>query len=503
MQRLAQGVWIVALAKLALHLATSARGYGYFGDELYYLACASHPAFGYVDHPPFSIWLLGVWRAVFGDSLVALRLLPALLGSASAVLAGLLARELGARAAAQTLTALVVALAPVNLVVQGFYSMNAIDIVVWLAASIAIVRVLDEPRTSRWVGLGLLLGVGLLDKISVLWLGAGLAVALILTPHRHLLRTPGPWIAGALAGLLFLPHVVWQVAHGWPTLEFVRVATTQKMVPVPPLELFAQQVLVWHPLTFPLWLAGAIALMRRPRDDPGRVLALIFAVTAGILIWNGTSRPNYLALAMPPLVAAGAIALERRWPARWPMRAAIASVAVLGLLGSPLSLPILPPEQQIAFKAGIGLGAPKMERREVGGLDPHFADMFGWDAIVDGVAEVYAGLPAEDRARAGLMAVSYSEAGALELLGPERGLPPPISPHNNYWHWGTGAADGSVMVIAGGPRELWAPHWAVLEEVAEWDCGYCLPGRNHGKVYVAREPRAPIDEIWEALRRYD
>ena len=240
--------------------------------------------------------------------------------------------------------------------------------------------------------------------------------------------------------------------------------------------------------------------------EAGRLLALVFATTAAILVVNGTSRPNYLALAMPPLVAAGAIALEsaasrKRW--RWPVPTAAGLVAVLGLAGTPLTLPLLPPEDVVQLGRVLGLGAPQMENNDVGELDPHFSDMFGWDEIVDAAAEVYHALPAEDRERAGVLAVSYSEAGAVDLLGASRGLPKAISSHNSYWIWGPGEVDGSVMVIVGGGRELWAPHWAALEEVRRWDCGYCRPDRNHGTVYVAREPRAPMAEIWEALRHYD
>jgi 4-amino-4-deoxy-L-arabinose transferase-like glycosyltransferase len=496
----------VSLAKLALHAASSARGYGFFGDELYYVACAAHPDFGYVDHPPLSIWLLAAWQAVFGESLAALRLLAALFGAASVVLAGLLARELGGRAPSQILTALVVALAPVNLVVHGYYSMNAVDIAVWLAAFVGIAQVLRDPSPARWIALGAVLGIGLSNKISVLWLGAGLAVGLLATRHRRLLATPWPWIAGTLALLLFLPHVAWQVATGWPTLGFMRAATGEKMLPVPPLELFAQQILVWNPLVLPLWLAGLVALLRRPGNDPGRVFAAVFATTAAILIANGTSRPNYLALAMPPLVAAGALALERfalRPRARWSLPAYTALIAVLGLASAPLTLPILPVPDVIELSAALGLRAPEMENREVGALDPHFADMHGWQEIVDSVAEVYAALPPDDRARAGILAISYSEAGAIDRLGPERGLPRAMSPHNSYWLWGTGGVDGSVVVIAGGPRERWERHWARVEVAAAWDCGHCLPSRNHARVYVVRDPRAPMKEIWTALRRYE
>src|SRR5262245_55837306 len=169
-------VWAVAGGKLLLHLCTSGRGYGFFGDELYYLACADHLDWGYVDHPPLSIWVLAGWRSLLGDGLFSLRLLSALLGAGAVVRAGQLAHGLGGGRQAQLLTALVIALAPMNLVVHGYFSMNALDILIWSSAFCLLVRVVREPTRARWLGLGALLGVGLLDKLSVLWLGAGLFV---------------------------------------------------------------------------------------------------------------------------------------------------------------------------------------------------------------------------------------------------------------------------------------------------------------------------------------
>ena len=506
MSNLARSVWLVALAKLVIHLATSAQGYGYFGDELYYIAGTDRLDWGYVDHPPFSIALLSLWQAAFGESLVALRMLAALFGAAAVVAAGVLAGELGGRTRAQLLTAIVVALAPVNLVVHGFYSMNAIDVLVWELAFIVLARLIRSPTPALWIAFGGLLGIGLQNKYSVAWFGIGLLVALLATPHRRLLRTPGPWIAGAVAALLFAPHVLWQISLGFPSLEFMQAATTTKMVPVGPIDLFAQQALVMNPVALPIWLAGFVLLLRGDPRGPDRMFALIFVVTAAILIANGTSRPNYLALAQPPLIAAGAIGIERlgrreRW--RWLPTTAIASVAIVGLTMSPLTLPVLAPETLARLSQQVGIGAPKMENRELGALDPHFADMIGWELIAAAVAEVYDGLPPDERARAIIIGRNYSETGAIELYGRARGLPVPASPHNSYWHWGPGTQDGSVVVLAGGTLERWQEHWADVRAVGSWDCGLCLPGRNHQTIFVAREPRAPIDEIWRALRRYN
>ena len=504
-ERLAVGVWLAALAQLALHVGTSWR-YGYFGDELYYLACAAHLDWGYVDHPPLSIALLAAWKSLFGTSLPALHLPAALATAGTVVLTGVLARDLGGGARAQSLAALVTALAPVNLVVGGYYSMNALDMLVWAIAFVWIVRLLESPTRGRWLALGVLFGLGLLNKISTLWLGAGLVVGLLATPRRALLRSPWPWLAGALAAAITAPYVLWQVAHGFPTAEFVRVATSQKMLPVGPVELFAQQVLAMHPFALPIWSAGLVWLFAGPERDRTRPLAIVFLVVTAILIANGTSRPNYLALAQPPLVAGGALLVERlsaRPRLGWLAPNALAAIAVAGLAGAPIGVPLLRPDTLVAYQTAIGIEAPRMERHELAGLPQHFADMYGWPELVAALAEVRDRLDPAERERARILVPSYSDAGAVDLLGPALGLPPAISGHNSYWLWGPGDATGDVLIVLGYREADLRPVFDELVRAGETHCTWCMPGRNQSPIWLARGLREPLADLWPRLRHYD
>ncbi|HVH55789.1 MAG TPA: glycosyltransferase family 39 protein, partial [Vicinamibacterales bacterium] len=218
---------LVPVAVFAVLLANALTD-GYFRDEFYYLACARRLAWGYVDHPPLSVALLAVITAIFADSLIVLRVTAAAAGAASVWLTGRLARRLGGGRTAETIAMLSAAVSPMLLGTATFYSMNVLEILIWTLAAYLFLNVLEQPSTGRWAHLGVLLGLGLLNKISVLWLGAGLAIGLLVW-RRVVLATRGPWIAAALAALCLIPHVAWQIANGWPTIEFIRNASGQKM----------------------------------------------------------------------------------------------------------------------------------------------------------------------------------------------------------------------------------------------------------------------------------
>ncbi|HEY0783520.1 MAG TPA: glycosyltransferase family 39 protein, partial [Thermoanaerobaculia bacterium] len=266
---------LFSLAKLVLHLLT-AHGYGYFRDELYYLACTEHLAAGYVDHPALSIVVLWLVRHTLGTSLLALRLVPTLAGAATVALVGAMARQMGGGRLAQALAMTGALVAGSFLSLDFFYSMNALDLLLWAWAAYLIVRLCETGGEGArlWLLLGLALGLGLANKISVLWLGAGLATGLVVLPERRWLKTLGPWLASTLALLGGLPYLLWNAANGWPTREFIHNATTQKMVAVSFVAFVRGQIESMNPFTLPLWLAGLAFLFFQPLGKRFRLLGV-------------------------------------------------------------------------------------------------------------------------------------------------------------------------------------------------------------------------------------
>ncbi len=491
-----------AALKLALH-ALAMTHYGYFRDELYYIACSKHLAWGYVDQPPFSIALLALDRALFGDSLVALRWLPALSGAITVVLVGLLVRRFGGGRFAQSLACLCAVMPPVWLAVDHFFSMNAFDTLFWTLSALLLLRALEGRRPGPWLALGLVLGLGLLNKTSMLWFGGAAFIGLVLTEHRRALRTSGPWLAALLAGLIFLLHVLWQVQNGWPTLEFMRNATGAKMVRTGFLSFWVQQVLVMNPASLPVWLTGLVALLVTRR---ARILGIVYLAVAALLTASGSSRPNYLAVAYAPLFAMGATMIGRAASARgfrWLKPAALAEVALLGAPVALAYLPVLPVEQEVAYLRALGLRTPAQEHTRESDLPQVFADMFGWEDLARRVARVYDSLPPAERARCAIFAHNYGEAGAIDFFGPRYGLPPAISPHNNYWLWGTRGATGEVLIIVGGRRD--DPHSdfrsVVLADTTS--CRHCMPYENGAPIFLCRGLNQPLGRRWQQIRAYE
>ncbi len=491
------------LAPLAVFafLVAAALGDAFFRDEFYYLACVRHLAWGYVDHPPFSIGVLWAIVHTVGDSLIVLRIAAAAAAATSVWLTGSIARRLGAGPFGECLAVVATAIAPVLLANGSFYSMNVIEVLLWTAIARVILDVIEAPSDRRWMLLGVLLGISLENKISTLWLGAGMGVGLLVTSPRRLL-TRGPWIAGAIAGILFLPHIAWQVVNGWPTLEFIRNASRHKMQVTAPLAFIGGQIMNMHPLTLPVWVAGLAALFLAPRFKAARILGVMFVTVAAIVMVNRTSRSGYLAPAYPMLFAAGAAWWESVLRARWLRVATIGVLVCGGLATASLAVPILSSDRYIRYSAALGVAPGTEERNSVGRLPQFFADRQGWDRFVSSVEQAWNQLGAEDRRRAVVVTLDYGQAGAIEHIAGARGLKA-ISGHNNYWLWGPGQASGEVMIVLSRRPARLEQIFTQIVQVGETECGDCMPYENHLPIFVCRGLKIPLATWWESQKHFD
>ncbi|MBN2387256.1 MAG: glycosyltransferase family 39 protein [Anaerolineales bacterium] len=497
---------LIGLAMIALlfHLVFSS-GYGYFRDEFYYLAASHRLDFGYLEYPAGIALITALTRVVLGESLLALRFLPAVTGSAIVLLAGLMARELGGKRFAQGLAALAVLAAPVFRGTASLLTMDVFDQLCWVLCATLLIRILRRDERKTWLWFGLAAGLGLEIKVTILYFGLGMVAGLLVTPARTHFKSRWFWLGGGIALLLASPYVAWQVLHNFPTLEFWREYAAGKTYPVTPLEFLFQQIITLGLGSLPLWLAGLYHTLVDRDGRALRPLGVVFLLLFFIFMFQ-QAKFYFLAAAYPMLFAAGALWFERlawrrpRW--YWTRATLVYTLIIGGLLSAPLALPILPVEAFIDYNAFLGgAGDIRSERLATAQLPQNFADRFGWSEKAEAVWAAYAHLSPEDQARACIFTGNYGQAGALEFFGPD--LPPVISGHNNYYLWGPGDCSGEVILTIGIPVEDLTPVFATVEPAGVAECDYCMPYEDDLTIYLCRDLAVPLDQAWPMVKHYD
>lgn len=496
----------LSLFKFFFHFIVNFNGaYGFFRDEFYYIACSNHLAWGYVDQPPFSILMLKISRMILGDSLLAIRFLPALLGSITVFISGKIAKELGGGIFAQSAVAICVIIAPINLALNSYYSMNSFDIFFWALSFYVLILIIKNGNKNLWYLLGLIIGLGLMNKISMLWFGGGLFVGLLLTKHRKLLKNKEPWIAFLIAGIIFLPYIIWQIQHNYPTLEFMRNALKDKYVLQSPLDFFKSLILMENPITFPIWTLGLYYLLFNKNLREYKILAIIFIAVLIILLLNPSSKAEYLSSSFPVLFAGGTMFLENLVEKRkifWPKPAVIVILA-LSMWVAPLAAPVLPVKIYIKYAEFFGIKPSTSEKKQLAQLPQFFADMFGWKEMTDQVANTYEKLTPEEKQTCVIFCGNYGEAGAINFYGKKYNLAPAISGHNNYYLWGPVRKNISVVIVIGNNEKLLSELFGKVIPSDTLHLKYSMPYENNQPVWICKGPKKTLQEIWPETKHYE
>ena len=477
-------VLLIAGLMVAGLLAVSG-AYGFHGDEMYFVVAGRHPAFGYVDQPPLTPLLSAASVGLFGVSPTAVRLLPAFEMGLVVIISALIVRDLGGSRRAQILAAITTA-------ISGYLGAGHLDtttepdLLAWAIILWLLVKLLAGSDRRLWLAVGVVAGIALENKDTIVFLGAGLAAGLVLTRRWDVVRSPWAWAAIGIALLLWAPNLAWQAANGWPQLTMARAisqyAADNRAQIVPLLWLFT------GPFLFPVSAAGLIWVLRSRAAAPWRAIGIAALVALALVVISG-GKAYYVIGTAPIFIAAGAILLDR-WLARGHYRikaASFTSAAVLsGALIAYLTLPILP----VAEFAASSLPATV----------PDTANQVGWPQFVATVENVVTALPADQRARAVILTNDYSEASPLILLG--TGLPPVYSGHNSYWDWGPPPANLTVVVHVGEWRPTdWSQFFVGCHVVAYIDNGLGVKNGEQGTaISVCTGLRAPWSTMWPSLR---
>ncbi|HET7034261.1 MAG TPA: glycosyltransferase family 39 protein [Thermomicrobiaceae bacterium] len=495
---------LLALVDFAGHLAV-AGNYGYFRDELYFLAAGRHLAFGYVDFPPLIALLGRLMQVSAGDNLFAIHVIPALAGALLVVVTGLMAREFDGGYLAQGLAALGSMVALVLMATASIFSMDVLDELWWALAAYLVIRLIrrDEPRL--WLLVGLVCGIGLTTKLTMLFFGFALTLGLALSPSRRYFRSRWLYLGGLIAAAFLLPYILWNARHAWPTWEFWH--HYGGLTGGGPLGFLANQILAANPFTLPLTIGGLIFFFRHPAGRPYRALGWTFVIL--YLLFTLINAKSYFLLpAYPMLFAGGAcliagVAGRPRW--RWLRWGFPALLVLSGILLAPLAMPVLSPALYARSYSHLSGAGNSSAGQDTAGVFPQYlGDRFGWPELAATMAAAYHQLSPAEQAQACIFTANYGEASALNHDAARYGLPPAISGHNNYFLWGPGRCSGSVLLTVGLSRSEVEESFASAVHVATTSCRYCVAGENGLPVYLATQPRFDtVDRAWPRVKHFD
>lgn len=503
-------IWAIALAKFLFHLYFNNR-YDYFRDEFDYIACARHLAWGYVDQPPLVPFLARISIAVLGESLRAVRFVPALASSLLVVQTALIVRELGGKKFALLLSAITILIAPQYLSNGSLLGTNCLEPNLWMGCAYCIILAIKCNDPRYWLWAGVFAGVGLEDKYSIAFFILGIVVGLLLTEQRRIFLDKWIWLGGMAAFLIFLPNLLWNIHYHWPFLELMHnIRAEGRDVVLPAGQYFLQQTLLVHPLTAPIWLAGLIAFFVWQPLKPYRVLGWSYLVSYAIFFaLHGKSY--YLAPSYPMLLAAGAVVIEtalnkeasggRRL--QWLKPIIVLLLLAAGAHLAPIVVPVFSPDKFIAYTKTLPFKLPVMEHSHARAALPQwYADQFGWREIVAETAVAWDQLSPKERGDCGIFAQDYGQAGAIDFFGPHYGLPASLSGHQTWYLWGPRGYSGSCLIVLDDDRETLEKLWNNVQYVGtSADNPYAL--EKQIDVFICRGAKfGTLADLWPKLKKW-
>lgn len=488
-----------AFVALLLHLAVNGN-YGFFRDELYFIICGRHPAFGYVDQPSLTPLLAALTQS-FGVSVFALRVIPGICAAIATYAACVLAVEFGGGAFAEIVAGASMVAAPEMLALGFRLSPDTIEFCTWPVIALWTLRVVRGADPRWWLAIGAVTALAMWSKYTVIFFVVAIVFGLLVTPQRRTLLSP--WFgAGALLTIvLVLPNFLWQMHNGFPILQLLRNDYGKFLLKDPPFPL--QQIMIMSPLLSVLWITGLVWLLYRPQTCFLGIgyLALI------AMMWALQAKNYYPGPVYPYLLAAGAVPIEQ-WTRglRFWRVATVATIILLGIPSAPFVIPVLPMRTFVAYQETLGnfFHIRFHVDRNAGNNVPiqYYADMTGWPELAQTVAAIYHGLPRAERTQATVFTHNFGEAAAIELYAPRFDLPPVLSGNNNYWIWGTRGRTGNVLIDVNGSLTDDRARFTSVQLATIFRNPYAMPYENHLRIYVCRGIHRPLATLWPKLRNY-
>jgi 4-amino-4-deoxy-L-arabinose transferase-like glycosyltransferase len=471
--------------------------YGFHRDELLTYSNALHLDWGYVVYPPITPFLARLELELFGVSLRGFRFFAAVAQALAAILAGLAARELGAKREAQLVAAIGTAIGGLTLVQGSFFSYTSVDFPCWILAAYFVIRLLKSENPRWWLGIGAAVGVGMMAKYSMAFLALGILGGLLLTPARRYFKSPWLWCGLVVALMIMLPNILWQFHHHFVSLAYLKSIHSRDVAHGSTNHFLLNQL--WknaNIVTLPLWLAGLWYVFVRLEGRRYRMIGWMYVIPLVTLLL-ARGRDYYLAAAYPMLLAAGA-AFGERWVSSLKASTAFTvrsntwwSLAIGGLCAAAVTLPMAPLNSGWWRFANAANGV--------------FDSQIGWPDMVAEVAQIRDSLPAQERTTLGILAGDEGEAGAVNLYGPAYGLPTAISGMNSNWYRGYGNPPPETVIVVGEQRNFVDGNFEFCALAGRVTNRYGIANSSvadWNEIFVCRHLRQPWPEFWKRFRYY-
>jgi len=516
-------VWLMALATLMLHIYFNNR-YGYFRDEFDYMSCGDHLQWGYVDQPPLIPFLIHCCRLLLGDSLRAIRFIPALASSLLIVQTAVLARALGGRRYAIFLSAICAFVVPQYLSNGSLLGTNSLEPNLWMGCAYFAILAIQRADPRFWLWFGIVAGLGMENKYSLAVFGLGIVVGLLLTPQRRVFLDKWIWLGGLAAFLVFLPNLLWNLHNHWPFAELMHnIRAEGRDVIYGPWDFFLQQVLDISPLTAPIWLTGLFAFLFSARLKPYRLLGWSYLVSY-LVFFVQHGKNYYLSPIYPMLLAAGAVSIEaaldrpseeqpkeslltdeaKHGPRlQWLKPVIVIVLLVNGAYVAPVVIPVFSPERFMAYTKTLPFKLPVTEHfGRHSPLPQWYSDQFGWKEIADEAMAAWNRIPADERADCGIFTQDYGQAGAIEFFDRKLGLPWVLSGDRTYWLWGPRGYSGKCLIVGGDRRERLEQLFGEVEFVGiSTDNPWAM--ESEIGFHICRKPKfGTLQDLWPQIKHW-
>ena len=490
-------ILIISLLNLLIYfLSVTFIKYDLSADELYYLACANRLDFGYVDNPPLSVWILGLWKFICGDSIFVIRILPAIISSATVAMIGLFTARLGGGRTSVIIAMITFMLTPVFLGASSIYSLSVFDFFFWILSAYIYLLIIRSGKRQLWYILGIVIGLGLLNNTSVVWLLSGILIGTVFSPAREDLKTKYPYIALGIAALIFLPYIIWNFTNNFAHIQFIKEVASRKSGGMAAVSSILDLILILNPVSILIWGPGLFFIFFNRNTVRYHSLGYIWLVSFAVLFFNWHSRIEYVAPSFQILIAGGAIMIVK-WNARKSRLkyALVIPVVVLGIILAPLAHPFLPIDNLIDYQSWLGVKSFASDENGNEGLSRYCTGMIGWNSMAVKVSEVYLSLSERERKSTLIYCSSYGEAGAIEYYSDRYKLPGAICPQNSFCYWWHEKRKPTTMIFMGGNIKDYLNYFETVEVAGYYKPKYSMPYKYNPTIFVCRGFKGSLENM--------